>query len=217
MAGYTRNEYLDMVLLHRECHHNAAAAVRRYANDYPHRRQPSVPVVLGAVRRLHENGDVMPNRGNGGRPRLQADEIEEEVLRIFNENPRDSTRCVAGRLGVPHTTVWRILNENNLYPYHFTRVHGLRPGDDVNRRSFCNWLIARHQQGANFFERILFTDEAGFGRCGAFNIHNEHEWGNRDDRPFPVIVNRRHQHLFHLNVWLGVFGNKIVSNFSNFH
>ncbi|EFN61941.1 hypothetical protein EAG_01313, partial [Camponotus floridanus] len=51
--------------------------------------------------------------------------VDEEVLHAFEENPGNSIRHVANTLGVPRSTVHRILKENGLHPFHYQRVQQL--------------------------------------------------------------------------------------------
>ena len=60
---------------------------------------------------------------------------------------------MARRLLVPHTTVWRTLHAEGMYPYHVQRVQHLGPGDFVERLEFCKWLNGSRE----LLHYILFT------------------------------------------------------------
>ncbi len=49
-------------------------------------------------------------------PLRRSTEDEEQILEIIQENPRMSVRELAQEIGIPPTTVWRILNSNGMYP-----------------------------------------------------------------------------------------------------
>ena len=65
---------------------------------------------------------------------------EEEVLRMFDENPRTSVRRAARALGLPRCMVHRILRRNNLRPYHYQRVQQLLERDEAPRVHFCEGI-----------------------------------------------------------------------------
>ncbi|KAJ4432395.1 hypothetical protein ANN_21014 [Periplaneta americana] len=76
-----------------------------------------------------------------GRPRSTTPEVQEEILEAVNMTPSISTRRVALQVNVPHTTVWRLLKEYQLYPYHLQRVQALSPADYPARVRFCQWFL----------------------------------------------------------------------------
>ena len=49
--------------------------------------------------------------------------MDEAILSAVDDNPNVSVREVAALQGnVDHVTVWRVLRENQLFPYHVQRV-----------------------------------------------------------------------------------------------
>jgi len=62
--------------------------------------------------------------------------IDDRVLREFEENPSFSTRRVA-RLDITRNMVHRILQQNGLHPFHCQRVQQLLPHDEKPRIYFC--------------------------------------------------------------------------------
>ncbi|KAJ4450877.1 hypothetical protein ANN_02309 [Periplaneta americana] len=82
-----------------------------------------------------------------GRPRSTTPEVQEEILEAVNMTPSISTRRVALQVNVPHTTVWRLLKEYQLYPYNLQRVQALSPADYPARVRSCQWFL--QQCGVN--------------------------------------------------------------------
>ena len=82
----------------------------------------------------------------------------EDILDMVQRSPRLSTRRMASRVGLSRMNVWRMLHEENLYPYHDKRVQNLEAGDHAQRMDLCQWIKA-HPELLNV---ILFTDEASF-------------------------------------------------------
>ncbi|GFU86603.1 uncharacterized protein TNCV_1433421 [Trichonephila clavipes] len=55
--------------------------------------------------------------------------VEQNVLQHVERNPRTSTRSVANSVGVSHCSVWRILREQDMHPFHVQRVQTQQPED----------------------------------------------------------------------------------------
>ncbi|KAJ4450932.1 hypothetical protein ANN_02367 [Periplaneta americana] len=116
------------------------------------------------------------------RPRSTTPEVQEEILEAVDMTPSISTRRVALQVNVPHTTVWRLLKEYQLYPYHLQRVQALSPADYPARVRFCQWFLQQCGVNPNFPALVLFTDEAQFTRDGITNFHNQHVWAYENPR-----------------------------------
>ncbi|KAJ4430718.1 hypothetical protein ANN_19309 [Periplaneta americana] len=157
------------------------------------------------ARRLYQEGNS-PGLGRG-RPRSTTPEVQEEILEAVNMTPSISTRRVALQVNVPHTTVWRLLKEYQLYPYHLQRVQALSPADYPARFRFCQWFLQQCGVNPNFPALVLFTDEAQFTRDGITNFHNQHVWAYENPR---ATVPSHHQMRFSLNMWAGIIGDRLV-------
>ncbi|KAJ3646329.1 hypothetical protein Zmor_023921 [Zophobas morio] len=84
---FENNELVDMLILDGECHQNAAAASRMYAERFLRRHPPGSPQFTNLVQRDRETGKLQEHRrGHVGRPRLQQMlDLEEEILEIIGE------------------------------------------------------------------------------------------------------------------------------------
>lgn len=78
--------------------------------------------------------------------------------------------------GISVTLVWRILQEQSLYPYHIQRLQILTPPDHHARVGFCQWHLTKCIVNMQFVASILFTDKTGFTRNSILNFHNIHMW-----------------------------------------
>lgn len=207
MAHNLSNEELaDMHLMYGEAGGNAAEAVRRYRERFPNRYVPGSRMFTAIDRRLREHGGFTVVRRGRARPVLDA--IEEDVLEYFADRNRASTRAAARDLGIPnHAAVWRVLNANNLHPFHFQTVQDLLPADYNPRLGFAHWCLLQVERDEDFLKHVLFTDEATFTRAGIFNTHNMHSWQEEN----PHEVHRfRYQHRFSVNVWAGIVGDSLI-------
>jgi len=184
-------------------------AARRYAELYPNRaRHPSAPVILRAAQRLFETGSVLVNKHDTGRNR-EARNLRntETVLRAFEQNPESSVRVVAREHNLSHTTVHRILQEEKLYAFHYTRVQHLRPEDYQARKTFCEYFLRETDRDLRFPSRVIFSNETLFTREGIFNSHNMHLWS--DENPTATRL-RSFQIRWKRNLWAGIMGTEIL-------
>ncbi|KAJ4438173.1 hypothetical protein ANN_14112 [Periplaneta americana] len=155
-----------------------------------------------ALARLYEYGKFNSPGLGRGRPRSTTPEVQEEILEASI-----SIRRVALQVNVPHTTVWRLLKEYHLYPYHLQRVQALSPADYPARVRFCQWFLQQCGVNPNFPALVLFTDEAQFTRDGITNFHNQHVWAYENPR---ATLPSHHQVRLSLNMWAGIIGDRFV-------
>ncbi|KAJ4430198.1 hypothetical protein ANN_22408 [Periplaneta americana] len=168
---------------------NAALARRLYQERYPQRQCPDRKTFVRLHYRLCEYGKFNSPGLGRGRPRSTTPEVQGEILEAVNMTPSISTRRVALQVNVPHTTVWRLLKEYQLYPYHLQRVQALSSADYPARVRFCQWFLQQCGVNPNL---VLFTDEAQFTRDGITNFHNQHVWAYENPR---ATVPSHHQHV----------------------
>lgn len=205
---FTFEELADMVFVYGLANGNSRAAARLYHNRYPARRHPKYSIFPRIFRRLRETGNLRPVGHDRGRRRTtRIPDLEEEILDRVTEQPSISTRAVANEVGVDHSTVWRVLREQQLHPYHPQKVQALHPTDFAPRLVFSEWLVQCCLRDPQFHAAILFTDEACFTRDGVVNSRNSHVWA--DENPHGTIVHG-HQQRFGVNIWAGIIGDKLI-------
>jgi hypothetical protein len=207
MNAFTNAEMADMVFVYGLADGNSYEAKRIYEERYPQRLAPCAATFANLFRRLSESGSFKRNSAVG-RPRtIRTPELEEAVLDEISEHPETSTRKISQTLNVNHMTVWQILKDQLLYPYHVQRVQALLLRDFQPRIDFAQWLQGKVEQFPQFISSILFTDEASFSRNGIMNFHNNHIWA--DENPH-AITETRFQDRFSFNVWIGIIGNYLI-------
>lgn len=146
MVEFTFVEYADMHFVYGECGGNAAEAVRRYRERFPERRLPNRRTFTAVQQRLRETGSVLPRPREVGRERqVNVLNAEIEILDAADADPGVSTRQLAQVVGVSPWTVWKILKENLLYPYHIQRVQNLEAADYLPRINFCRLFLQKTQ------------------------------------------------------------------------
>lgn len=199
---FTSREYVMMVRAYFISGENVSAALRMYRELYPNARQPNYRTMLTAYQRLLDHGSFyVPSHAQGrGRPALSQN-LYDDVVAYFVEDPRRSTNDAARRFGISQFSAWKIINSAGMHPYHYRKVQELTTIDRAPRITFCHWVLSN--QNVN----VLFSDECLFTRVGLFNQHNEHWWSYRNPK-----LTREHsfQHRFSLNVWAGILNDEII-------
>ncbi|KAL4148262.1 hypothetical protein QTP88_002542 [Uroleucon formosanum] len=178
MPSYSNIELADMHFIYGLCNGNTRASQREYENRFPHQRVPA-PVMF---RRIHQ---ALRERGTfrrSSREGIRNVDLETEILDEVNRNPETSTRVFARQFGVHYSTVWKTLNTEGLYPYHYLRDCGV-------------------------LQSILWTDESTFTREGVFNVHNSHHYAQENPR---LVRQQRFQRRFSINVWMGIIDGVLI-------
>ncbi|KAJ4435025.1 hypothetical protein ANN_23598 [Periplaneta americana] len=204
---YSNQELAEIHFMYGKADGNAALARRLYQERYPQRQCPDRKSFVRLHYHLCEYGKFNSPGLGRGRPRSTTPEVQEEILNAVNMTPPISTRRVALQVNIPHTTIWRLLKEYQLYPYHLQRVQALSPADYPARVRFCQWFLQQCSVNPNIPALVLFTDEAQFTRDSITNFHNQHVWAYENPR---ATVPSHHQVPFSLNMWAGIIGDRLV-------
>lgn len=155
---------------------NCLLASRIYAQRFPHaERHPNCLAFERLKERFERTGNVNYERNLEREKSAASEENQMAVMQTVVENPYVSCRQIARELdGIEKSTVNKIIRKAKFHPYHVQLVQDLTDEDFVNRRNFCRWALNRIQQQHDFFEYVLFTDEATFHKNGYVNRHNFH-------------------------------------------
>lgn len=201
-----------MVAKYIETGYVGARAVEAYREAFGNAQCPDVKTIMSAYRRFSETGAALPNKKNCGAPRTaRTAEVEERILEEFAADPTTSIRRVVRRLQSSYGTVQRTLKAEKKHAFHYLRVQSLQLEDYPTRLHFCHFLVQKEDAEPGFVNRIIYSDESSFGRDGTWNCHNFHVWSGKEDNPRATVV-RNHQHRFpSLNLWVGMYDDKLVS------
>lgn len=151
MENFTNNELADMHLIYGETRGNARQAERLYRERFPDRRHPCRQTFTAIDRRLREQGTFVVYKGDCGvRRRTRTVEFEEQVLDRIAEQPSTSTRAIAHEMNCSTFSVWQVLKEQLLHPYHLQKVQGLGPADFPLRINCCQWFLQRLEENPLF-------------------------------------------------------------------
>ena len=98
------------------------------------------------------------------------------ILAIIHIHPHISARRVEREIGLPRITFLRIMKLIQHHAYHITLVQELQFQHFQQRIVFCQWALQMIEN--DFFNFVLFSDEAKFQRNGELNRHNCHYWSD---------------------------------------
>ncbi|GFW70314.1 uncharacterized protein TNCV_5131401 [Trichonephila clavipes] len=142
MTSYTNQEMANIHFIYSVADGNALEAQRLYGERFPSRRLPNRKTFECFHRRLRETGSFVSGMHDTGRTRsTRTPELEQHMLREFEEQPETSTRTVSAAANVSHMTVLRVLGAKGLRLYRAQRVHTLKATDYQPRVDFSRWFL----------------------------------------------------------------------------
>lgn len=204
--NFTKQELIDMIYTLGESDRNCFLASRIYAQKYPDRAHPQEASFKNLKNRFEETGDISYKK-NHRTKRTTNEDNEHVVLLSLVEDCHTSSRNISRQTDISQSSVTRIIRRNKFHGYHVQLLQELGERDFLNRFNFCVWAANRMQETPNFFEYVLFSDEATFHKNGNVNRHNLHYYATENPK-FVRTVD--HQHRWSLNVWAGIIGDRIV-------
>jgi len=187
---------------------STVAAQRAFRRELGRRRAPERRTLLRWVADFEGSGAPQRPSHHTPRPRVSRGDVR-AVRRAIQRNPRLSTRRLSTRVGVPRTTVQRILRQRlGLHPYKVQLLQRLKRGDKAARSRFCKWALGKWRS-RGFRQGLLMTDEAQFYLDGTVQKKNCRIWGSEN----PHAAEQRDQYSPCLTVWCGVCAKGIVGPF----
>ncbi|EFN88574.1 hypothetical protein EAI_05277, partial [Harpegnathos saltator] len=102
------------------------------------------------------------------------------VLQSFQENPHLSVSKTAQAHDINEGNVSNILKKHKYYPYKIVIAQELMEDNFDRRIQFCEELMNRCDDNANFLNFVIFSDETTFQINGAVNLHNCRYWSDEN-------------------------------------
>ncbi|KAJ8938368.1 hypothetical protein NQ318_022866 [Aromia moschata] len=96
-------------------------------------------------------------------PNKLSDDQKLDVMLMVEENPHTSSRQTASALNISHSSILRVLTENQMHPYKLVPTNELAEDDFDRRILFCEQIDDNTLQ----IENVLFSDESTF----IFKLH----------------------------------------------
>jgi len=113
---------------------------------------------------------------------------------------------MAREIGIPRTTILRILKKVKYHLYHITLTHTLSQQDMQLRVQFCDWAQVIRAD-PSFVYYVMFSDKSTFKNNNKLNRHNCHYWWNVNPFWHRQVDN---QHRWSVNVWCGIINGYLI-------
>lgn len=206
MDRYTNFEKWDMLEIFIQARKNSTVAAELYFQKYPERVQPNIKTYKRLEKNLKSCGSFKANRPHNYKTAKNEENIV-NVLASVNVNAKISTREISKDMGVPKTTVLRVLKQMKFKPYKTHVVQHLYPNDYLRRIEFCRFFLQKCADN-QFPLNIMWTDECFISSNGDFNKKNDHNWAKQNPH---VIREKQNQGRFGLNVWCCLLGEEVLA------
>ena len=203
MADYLPSTIVDIILILGECHVNYTAATRLYTERFPDRRLSS-NLTISTLTERARNGILVRQRRHHEYNENDARAVT--VLTTVHVDPQISTQEIEREIGIPQSTVSRILRSLNYHSYHITLTQALRPHHILARIDFCQWALQMVQNDP-FFRYVLFLDESKFYSDGQLNRHNCHYLSDENPHWYRPMD---HQNRWSVMVWCGIVNGYLI-------
>lgn len=166
---------------------SCSRVIDEFRRHFPNDPAPTNATVLRNVKKFHDNGTAGDLcKASSGRPSSSVN--EENVGRVeefFSENPTTSTRRASQALGIPRSSLQRIVKSKlKLYPYKVQTFQEITSFDMARRFEFADQMLNKILDHSIDLGKIWFSDEAHFWLSGYVNKQNYRFWGKENPRIF---------------------------------
>ena len=161
MMALSKEERIELVLLSGREGWSYRKIAEEFNLRHPY-RQPIYFTAIGKlVRKFKETGSVL-DKPRSGRPKT-SDEMKEAVMAKVYAGRKKSLRRTSTELGVPKSTIHKIMVEEKFHPYKLQILRHLSEDDPDRRMQMCEWFSDKLDENINFTKDfVLFSDEAMF-------------------------------------------------------
>ncbi|KAJ8955761.1 hypothetical protein NQ318_008635 [Aromia moschata] len=104
-----------------------AEVVRLFQEEYPELPPISQGTVSKIEKQFRERGHVWKIKKNP--PNKLSDDHKLDVMLMLEENPHTSSRQTASAFNISHSSILRVLTENQMHPYKLVPTNELTEGD----------------------------------------------------------------------------------------
>ncbi|KAJ8938064.1 hypothetical protein NQ318_014545 [Aromia moschata] len=89
-------------------------------------------------------------------PNKLSDDQKLDVMLMLEENPHTSSRQTASALNISHSSILRVLTENQMHPYKLVPTDELAEDDFDRRILFCEQMMQMIDDNTLQIENVLF-------------------------------------------------------------
>lgn len=180
------------------------AVQRKFRIEY-NKKAPHRNTIVKWMKKFKETGSVH-DKPRSGRPCV-SDESVASIEESFTASPRKSVRRASLELGLPKSTVHKILRAKlHMKAYKIQLHQQLLEEDYYARLTFCHQFNEKLCNDDAFVSNLLFSDEATFHISGKVNRHNCRIWGT--ENPNETVEHERDS--LKVNVWCALGINRII-------
>ncbi|CAI9727465.1 PLHD1 protein [Octopus vulgaris] len=161
MMVLSKEERIEIVLLTGREGWSYRKIAEEFNLRHPYRQPIYFTAVGKLIKKFKETGSVLDKPRS--RRRKTSDETKEVVMTKLSARAMKSLRWTSTVLGVPKSTIHKILVEGKFHGYKLPILHHLNE-DEPNRRMYmCQWFSDKLDENTNFTKTfVLFSDEATF-------------------------------------------------------
>lgn len=203
MAGNLSEEQRRWILKTYWKYENAEIVRRLWEFNVP------VPsrLTIYRIRDKFEATGSITNAPKSGRPRTSLTEVNKlNTALTFIHSPKKSRRRASLELGIPRTSLKRLMNHLKLKPYRPRLLHSLLEDDPDRRLQFCEIMHNQLIVQPDLLSKIVWTDEACFKLSGHVNRHNCVYWA--DENPHVIMTSQLNQPG--VTVWGGISCDGVI-------
>lgn len=183
----------------------SVTAVRRWYTTKYGNPAPSENSLRQWHRQFRDRG-TLGHAPRSGRPRISDADVA-RIERTFQEQPSKSLRVASAELGIPFSTIRKVLHEHlKMFPYKLSFLQQLGPDDYSLRLNYAYHIRRELRNDSGYLDRVVFSDECVFHTNGVVNKHNARVWGQEN----PHIVVEVPQNSEKVMVWCGMHKTKII-------
>ena len=207
MERYTKEQRVFVITTFFENGKSFQDVIRKFRTKFGRENAPTNRAIKLMVDKFLETGSVLDNRGNIYQRSGRSTENVAAVSRSVEEDPKTSIRHRSQQLNIKPSTLFNILHRDlHLKAYKIQLTQELKPTDHALRRQFVSWAIEKQEENENFFNKIIFTDEAHFQLNGYVNKQNCRIWGEEN----PRVILEQPLHPQKVTVWCGLWSGGII-------
>lgn len=144
-----------------------------------HKPAPRAYNITLLMKKFDSTGSVLnQNKGHSGRRvTTRTADNKQRVITAFKHNPSTSIRKVACQMQMHRSSVHRILQDNDFFPYKTQVYFKLTNADFQSRLQFCHRFLQMHATDNSIINNLWMSDEAHFYLEGTVNKQNMRMWG----------------------------------------
>ncbi|CAI9735851.1 RDH7 dehydrogenase [Octopus vulgaris] len=153
MMDLSKEERIELVLLSGREGWTYRKIAEEFNLRHPYRHPIFFTAVGKLIKKVKETGSVL-DKPRSGRPK-KSDETKEAVMAKISASPKKSLRRTSTVLGVPKSTIHKMLFTEKFHRYNLQILHHLN--EDVPDRQMwtCEWFSDKFDENINFTKNFV--------------------------------------------------------------